>query len=113
MVFVAHNTLGPQPRQPSYVPQCRAAKAQGSKVNGTLVFFDEMFQSLRKRLLVNDLETCAVLLASPVRLGENSKYIVKEEIYFSESDYAERSALSASLRSEVVFRVANKAKRQD
>lgn len=82
-------------------------------MNGTLVFFDETFQSLRKRLFLSDLETCAVLLATPVQLGKNSKYIVKEEIYFSEADYAERSALSASLRSEVVFGVASRAKRQD
>ncbi|MBZ5539833.1 MAG: ThiF family adenylyltransferase [Acidobacteriia bacterium] len=82
-------------------------------MNDTVVFPGATFQRLRSQLLASDRETCAVLLALPLQVGRGTKFIVKEEIYFGEGDYVERSGLRSSLRSETVFTIAQKAKRQN
>ena len=82
-------------------------------MTSTLVFPGTMFQCVREQLFVEtQRESCAVLLALPVQVGTGTKFIVKEHIGFADSDYAERSPVKASLRSEAVFAVAQRAKTQ-
>jgi molybdopterin-synthase adenylyltransferase len=71
-----------------------------------IVFIDELLEGVRDRLLsVTDHETCAVCLAH----ASNNRLIVSDIVHLHDTDYADRTAVSAELRPEYVLAVSQRA----
>jgi molybdopterin/thiamine biosynthesis adenylyltransferase len=75
-----------------------------------LIFSSPEYTSLKGRLLGSTLESCAVLLAEPVRTSTGWRLLVSDIDHPIDADYANRTEVSTSLRPEYVARITRRAR---
>jgi molybdopterin/thiamine biosynthesis adenylyltransferase/proteasome lid subunit RPN8/RPN11 len=79
-----------------------------------LVIAASMLAEIRQRLLVSNIEACAVLFARALRVeGNLARLVVHEVQWAEESDYTNRSEMDAELSPQLVAQAAQRARRSD